>query len=1039
MPGLPWFNKYPFTNFHELNIDWLCDAYKGFIEKLKEFDTRLTGIETEVDQRLTAMEGDIEDFKAEVNANFATLSANIAQQFSDLESSFDTRFNTLQTALESEMAQLEAEIRADFEAKAAEIDAEITTFENTVNAALDAMEARLDDMDETIQDLQTEDNDIRSNSLASGLMNYYPVHHSYLYCDDPNLTCNEDNGIITLTGELTEDYEIILAGGEDSFPFGMDELPCSMNFYYTINVIERLNNSDPLTVNIYLYVDGEVSRTITLLNSGIIFISKDEYDTLSGIQICAKFLANQRYDIIYAPFITGLPVGLGISPKPYTSVLKDISSVNGKIGNSDKEASMVGMDNEFYTTTDGETSYTTLDAVSFGDIPGGGISVMGTSTRALVYPWKTGYTISGDKYVGFQLDKIIGTSSEDIKIQFVKSGTTELELSLGEFKKHTFSGSYDIYISIVTSDYSIIVYPSLSANMSNKALGDKIAKMAEYDGDYPDMKVGLANNLYTTVGETDEVPYLFRTSGGSIDIGDEENDSLVGCTYPFNQLVQNGNFVDTSNWTAHGSNGTLSASDNELTYTFVNVQNNSYDNTTRQTINTIANHVYFSTYDIDVPYNSSINIFYSNTSIRADFTSGKHTISTIQKPNASATRMYYGVVKASDSGYQAGDTYKISKVMLIDLTAMFGSTIADYIYSLEQGTAGAGVAWLRKLFPKPYYAYNAGSLESVKTSMHRMIGFNAYDNSTGKAKVVGGDQYQITGAYTSLTLDGASISPDGSGYFTPGSSGDITVVGGNSSTTCIHLVWDGERDGEFEEYEEHSYSYPDVLLRGYTVLDAANELKYVGDTIKGSILTRNFAEIDLGDLEWDSDASGFFATITGKKGLGSASAPTECRTVGYDFNYSLSADLTYSEGIASEKVWFRNDSCADAAAFKAAVTGVKFMYPLAVPTTETVSPEIVNPQWVSDWGTEEYVDTRDVPIPVGHETFYRSNLKAKLEMAPDSPGADGLYLVNHHDGINEYIQYISPIPAAPATDGDYTLKATVSNGTITLTWDPIVP
>ena len=204
-------------------------------------------------------------------------------------------------------------------------------------------------------------------------------------------------------------------------------------------------------------------------------------------------------------------------------------------------------------------------------------------------------------------------------------------------------------------------------------------------------------------------------------------------------------------------------------------------------------------------------------------------------------------------------------------------------------------------------------------------------------------------------------------------------------------------------------------------------------------MTRNFAEIDLGDLEWDSDSDGFFATITGKKALGSASSPSECKVVGYDFNYGLTADLTYSEGISSEKVWFRNDSCADAAAFKTAVTGVKFMYPLATPTTETVSPEITDPQWVSDWGTEEYVDSRDVPIPVGHETFYRSNLKAKLEMAPDSPGTDGLYLVNHHDGINEYIQYISPIPAAPTTDGDYTLKGTVSNGTLTITWDPIVP
>lgn len=60
---------------------------------------------------------------------------------------------------------------------------------------------------------------------------------------------------------------------------------------------------------------------------------------------------------------------------------------------------------------------------------------------------------------------------------------------------------------------------------------------------------------------------------------------------------------------------------------------------------------------------------------------------------------------------------------------MFGSTIADYIYSLERTTAGAGVAWFRKLFPNDYYAYNTGELISVKTSAHVIRDVN--DNIIG--------------------------------------------------------------------------------------------------------------------------------------------------------------------------------------------------------------------------------------------------------------------------------------------------------------------
>ena len=50
---------------------------------------------------------------------------------------------------------------------------------------------------------------------------------------------------------------------------------------------------------------------------------------------------------------------------------------------------------------------------------------------------------------------------------------------------------------------------------------------------------------------------------------------------------------------------------------------------------------------------------------------------------------------------------------VFDLTAMFGSTIADYIYSLEQSVAGSGIAFFRNLYPDDYYPYNAGTNELV--------------------------------------------------------------------------------------------------------------------------------------------------------------------------------------------------------------------------------------------------------------------------------------------------------------------------------------
>ena len=58
--------------------------------------------------------------------------------------------------------------------------------------------------------------------------------------------------------------------------------------------------------------------------------------------------------------------------------------------------------------------------------------------------------------------------------------------------------------------------------------------------------------------------------------------------------------------------------------------------------------------------------------------------------------------------------------VVFDLTVMFGSTIADYVYTLESGTAGAGIAWLKAngFFNSAYYPYDAGTLKSVETFAH---------------------------------------------------------------------------------------------------------------------------------------------------------------------------------------------------------------------------------------------------------------------------------------------------------------------------------
>ena len=293
-----------------------------------------------------------------------------------------------------------------------------------------------------------------------------------------------------------------------------------------------------------------------------------------------------------------------------------------------------------------------------------------------------------------------------------------------------------------------------------------------------------------------------------------------------------------------------------------------------------------------------------------------------------------------------------------DLTQMFGSTIADYIHSLEQGTAGAGVAWFRNLFPKSYYAYNAGTLMSVQTSKHITTGFNQWDeewelgyyNVTDGSfisrnngicskrdkpiKVLPNTVYAISVPYAS-TLANAILFYDADdnyiswvrvetsanilyGVFTTPANARYARFYLNQAygTTynhdiCINLSWDGERNGEYEPYVKHEYALDsDLELRGIPKLDSNNKLYYDGDT-------------------YESDG-----TVTRK----------------YGYRAYESGDESLSDTITD---------------------GTHTVYKLTTPTTETADT-FQNPQIVDDFGTEEYVDNREVAIPVGHETIYQT-------------------------------------------------------------------
>lgn len=499
--------------------------------------------------------------------------------------------------------------------------------------------------------------------------------------------------------------------------------------------------------------------------------------------------------------------------------------------------------------------------------------------------------------------------------------------------------------------------------------------------------VSAASEVAVGVGDGDEfisdnAPYLFRPTLGRQSNVKQVAEKIVGASFPVNQGIVDGDFSSTTNWSYVSSK--ISASNNELTVTAEN-QANGQSAYTKSGVSTTwpVNHKILAT--VDIKSNASIramrvalayNTITKNIVGTIVPTTSWQTLTGICNISEETSGIRIGNVYSSDM--EVGDTFTLRNVMAIDLTLMFGSTIADYVYTLEQSEAGAGIAWLKAngFFTKDYYPYNAGSIESVKTSAHKMVGFNAYNNTTGKAKLLGGHEYQITGAYTALAYStGETITPDANGKFTPTADGELTVTGGNGTTTCVHLVWDGERDGQYEEYKEHTYPLDsDLELRGIPKLDTNNKLYYDGDTYESDgTVTRKYGIVDLGSLTWIYKANTFGGCFSST--ISNAGFATTGNSICAKYPTVFSGtDITNGDKVVYTKnngntIHIKDSAYSDAATFKTAMSGVYLVYELATPTTESADP-FTNPQIVDNWGTEEFVDERTVPIPVGHETKY---------------------------------------------------------------------
>lgn len=483
------------------------------------------------------------------------------------------------------------------------------------------------------------------------------------------------------------------------------------------------------------------------------------------------------------------------------------------------------------------------------------------------------------------------------------------------------------------------------------------------NGTYPNLTAG---SILTDKYDIDTTPYLYRAMPY---VSKRLEESLVGGSVVWNQLAGNSyRATQTKNNVAYTPN-------NDGTFTL----NGTADATDWWTVTpfsaaSVIGHKYIywdanrngsaDTFGLTMYGTSSANAAYGNKAIIFNADTANRGVGYYYKNGATINNVTI-------------------KPQLVDLTAMFGTTIADYVYSLEQATAGSGIAWLKSygFFAKPYYDYDTGTIKSVEATAHVTRGVNAWDEewelgtystTTGEPSlsstqircknyipVLPSTSYYVAGLTSGImrpVFYDAAKNFISVGYWQGGTSNNPQATPENArymrfylaatyGTTynndiCINIS-DSELNGKYFPYEEHTYPLGDVTLRGIPKL-VNNELVYDGDI------------------------------------------------------------YTHDGGVQRNTI-FRAYQAGDESLANALTDGTNTVVYSANASNETTTP-FEQYQICTTGGTEEYTTTNDVPV--GHETKY----------------------------FTDVIGNIENIPAPPTTNGTYTLQVTVSASGNTYAW-----
>ena len=552
--------------------------------------------------------------------------------------------------------------------------------------------------------------------------------------------------------------------------------------------------------------------------------------------------------------------------------------------------------------------------------------------------------------------------------------------------------SPEVQTSLGKADSSVQDVSGKADKTELEALAEEVAKKANTDGYYGGLTAGSAENLVGRGSVEAEIQGI-RTSAGQEDIGTGAAiiREVRGKSLVWNQLIANGNFADgTNGWDKEG--GLLSTEGGILTYTKNNATTNlQAARLERRNVAFPAGHKYYYAVairpSVETVCQFGVN---SNQAIQLSRFAANvwKKMSGLFTPSSKVTNLYYYCNK--ESSLSPGDTVEYKQIILIDLTLVFGA-----------GSKPSTTEEVERMFFLPYYEHNEGTIINNEATGLRTRGFNLYNPVTSKAVLPGkySDypyEYEICGAFTSISFEdyaGNVSTPELSDgrFFNVPSPGVLTVVGGNATDTCVHLVWSGwrnygEPDYVYEPYLENTLKLNLKTItgklngEGESVVIFPNGMRGVGTAYDRLIVdpdgfarraVKRMGSVDLGTLTWfqrQLSNRQYFVTVFDLhiSNFNNLLSISGWKNTQYAF---FAGEYTLTNMSNRGFFFYDNGTYTDAATFKSAMSGVELVYELATPLEYVLDTPIPLTYMVDDFGTEAKLPVDTATLPTGPLRF----------------------------------------------------------------------